>query len=82
MVSNYYGACIWVTEEEQSKHESFVLVPAFNDKVVDDNWSTSDQIDAAVNLIDHLQNEYSIDSNRLYTTGQSMGCMTSLYMNS
>ena len=82
IVSSYYGACIWATEEEQSKHESFVLVPAFNDKVVDDNWSTSDQIDAAVNLIDYLQNEYSIDSNRLYTTGQSMGCMTSLYINS
>ena len=26
--------------------------------------------------------EYSIDENRLYTTGQSMGCMSSLYLNS
>ena len=26
--------------------------------------------------------EYSIETNRLYTTGQSMGCMSSLYLNS
>jgi predicted peptidase len=50
--------------------------------VVDDNWNTSDQIETAVSLINSLAEEYSIDTNRLYTTGQSMGCMTSLYLNS
>ena len=35
-----------------------------------------------MNLIAQLQQDYSIDANRLYTTGQSMGCMTSLYLNS
>ena len=82
IVGQYYGADIWVTDEEQSKHEAFVLVPAFSVVVVDDNWNTSDEIEAAVNLIGTLTENYSIDTDRLYTTGQSMGCMTSIYLNS
>lgn len=82
LVEQYYGAAVWASDEEQEKHPSFVLVPAFTDTVVDDNWNTSDQIETAVKLIGSLQEEYSIDADRLYTTGQSMGCMTSLYLNS
>ena len=82
LVEQYYGATVWVTGEEQTKHPSFVLVPAFSETVVDDNWNTSEQIEVAVRLLTALQEEYSIDADRLYTTGQSMGCMTSLYLNS
>lgn len=82
IVEQYYGADIWVTEEEQAKHKSFVLVPAFSEIVVDDDWNTSEEIETAVKLINYLTENYSIDTDRLYTTGQSMGCMTSLYLNS
>ena len=82
IVEQYYGAAVWVTDEEQAKHASFVLVPAFSETVVNDDWSVSEQVETAVNLIAQLQQDYSIDANRLYTTGQSMGCMTSLYLNS
>ncbi len=82
LVEQYYGADIWVSEEEQEKHPSFVLVPAFSDTVTDDDWNTSQQIEVAVKLIQELTQTYSIDTDRLYTTGQSMGCMTSLYLNS
>ena len=82
IVEQYFGADIWVTDEEQAKHPSFVLVPAFSEVVVDDSFTTSKQIDAAVNLLQYLTQKYNIDTNRLYTTGQSMGCMTSLYLNS
>lgn len=82
LVSNYFGAAVWATDEEQAKHPSFVFVPAFSETVVDDNWNTSDQIETAVKTIDYLTQNYSIDTDRLYTTGQSMGCMTSLYLNS
>ena len=82
IVEQYYGAAVWASDEEQEKHASFVLVPAFSETVVDDNWNTSDQINTAVKLISFLLEEYSIDRSRLYTTGQSMGCMTSLYLNS
>lgn len=82
IVSQYYGAAVWATDEDQEKHPSFVFVPAFTGVVVDDNWSTSDQIETAVKAIQYLTETYHIDTNRLYTTGQSMGCMTSLYLNS
>ena len=82
LVEQYYGGDIWATESEQEKHPSFVLVPAFTGTVTDDNWNTSDEIETAVKLIASLQEEYKIDANRIYTTGQSMGCMTSLYLNS
>ncbi|MDO5397251.1 MAG: stalk domain-containing protein [bacterium] len=81
IVEQYYGANIWVTDEEQAKHKSFVLVPAFSEIVVDDDWNTSQEIETAVKLINSITEQYSIDTNRLYTTGQSMGCMTSLYLN-
>ena len=82
LVQQYYGAAIWASEGEQAKHPSFVLVPAFSETVVDDFWNVSEQVETAVNLIAALQSEFSVDADRLYTTGQSMGCMTSLYLNS
>ena len=82
IVQQYYGAAVWVTEEDQESHPSFVVVPAFTETVVDDNWNVSEQVETAVRLLRELQETYSIDANRLYTTGQSMGCMTSLYLNS
>ena len=81
IVEQYYGAAVWVTEEEQGKHPSFVAVPAFTETVVDDDWNVSAQVETAVSLLRELQETYSIDADRLYTTGQSMGCMTSLYLN-
>ncbi len=37
-------------------------------------------MDMTVNLMKGLEKQYSIDSNRLYNTGQSMGGMTSIAM--
>lgn len=82
IVQQYFGATVWATDEEQAKHASFVLVPAFTGTVTTDNWEADPQIDATVKLIEQLEGEYSIDADRLYTTGQSMGCMSSLYLNS
>ena len=76
-----WGGLIWASEEEQSKHPCFVVVPVFTDTVVDDNFNHSEQIEAAVHFIQYLLQTYSIDSDRLYTTGQSMGGMTSFYLN-
>ena len=58
-----------------------MLIPIFTETIVDDNFNTSSQIDVAVNLIYNLCSTYSIDSDRLYTTGQSMGGMTSFHLN-
>lgn len=76
-----WGGVIWATAKEQAKHPCFVLIPIFTETIVDDNFNTSSQIDVAVNLIYDLCDTYSIDTERLYTTGQSMGGMTSFHLN-
>ena len=76
-----YGGVIWATSEEQAKHESFVLVPQYSEQIVNDNFETTDEVDMTVRLLNSIVDSYSIDTNRLYTTGQSMGCMTSMYLN-
>lgn len=81
VLSQGWGGLIWATQEEQAKHPCFVLVPVFTETVVSDDFSHSEQIDVAVRLLQSLVRAWSIDENRLYTTGQSMGGMTSFYMN-
>lgn len=76
-----WGGVVWATAEEQAKHPCFVLIPVFTETIVDDSFHTSSQIDVAVNLINSLCESYSIDTDRLYATGQSMGGMTSFYLN-
>ena len=75
------GAIVFASPEEQAKHEAFVLAPKYNKKVVDDNGNVDPLLDTTLNLLDYLKNEYSIDTDRLYTTGQSMGGMMSIVMN-
>lgn len=77
-----YGALEFVTEEDQKRHPSFVLVPQFTDPVVvNDTFYVSKHVGSVVRLLGELQRQYDIDSNRLYTTGQSMGGMISFYLN-
>ncbi len=81
LVEQYYGATVWATDEEQAKHASFVLVPAYTKTAASDDATVSDEVKATVTLLEQLQETYSIDADRLYTTGQSGGCMSSFYFN-
>jgi len=72
------GAVVWASPEEQAKHECFVLAPEFDHMIVDDDSKYPAELDATVNLLNSLTATYSIDRNRLYTTGQSMGGMSSI----
>ncbi|HMQ55124.1 MAG TPA: PHB depolymerase family esterase, partial [Anaerolineae bacterium] len=77
-----YGGLIWATATEQAKHESFVLVPAYPEVILDDHGSftTTDYVELTVSLLNSVTGSYSIDTNRLYVTGQSMGGMTFLLL--
>ncbi len=79
-----YGGIIWATDESQAENPSFVLVPSFEgpENVTNDQWLVTDEADVALRLLHHIVEKYSIDQNRLYTTGQSMGGMISFYFNS
>lgn len=74
------GAVIWATPEEQAKHESFVLAPQYTAQTVNDNSEATEYLDITVDLINSLVSQYNIDQNRIYTTGQSGGCMMSIAM--
>ena len=75
------GATVWATSESQAKNEAFVLAPQYSEKVVNDKWEATADLEATVNLLNDLLKKYSIDSKRLYTTGQSMGGMMSAALN-
>ena len=78
-----YGGIIWATASEQAKHPCYVIVPVFPEIVIEDNVNppyVSDYVDAAARMVEAVAAENNVDTNRLYTTGQSMGCMTSLYL--
>ena len=76
-----YGALEFASNRDQQKHPSFVLVPQYTDWAVQDDWSTTDEVEMTIRLLQTVCKEYNIDTNRLYTTGQSMGGMMSFYFN-
>ena len=76
-----YGALVFGSDRDQQKHPSFVLVPQYTEWAVQDDWSTTDEVEMTTRLLQAVCEEYKVDTNRLYTTGQSMGGMMSFYFN-
>ena len=76
-----YGALEFASDRDQRKHPSFVLVPQYTGWAVQDDWSTTDEVEMTIRLLQHVCKEYKVDQRRLYTTGQSMGGMMSFYFN-
>ncbi|MGM9776772.1 MAG: alpha/beta hydrolase-fold protein [Prevotella sp.] len=74
------GATSWAEPEAQARHKCIVVAPEYPFITVDDNWNYSHHLDATIALLRQLQTEYSIDADRIYTMGQSMGCMSSIVM--
>ena len=77
-----YGALIWASAGEQAKHESIVLVPEYPSVIIDDHggYTTTEYVEMTTCLLDSVTSEYSVDTDRIYGTGQSMGCMTVMYL--
>lgn len=76
-----YGGLVWATPEFQAKNPSYVLVPQYSYITVDNEWQTMPEVDETITLLKKITDENPVDKNRLYTTGQSMGGMMSLYFN-
>lgn len=76
-----YGALVWATEEWQADHPCYVLVPQYSGVAVNDAYEHTDEVDMVMRLVKTIAQEKSVDANRLYTTGQSMGGMISMYFN-
>lgn len=71
------GATVWASPQSQREHPCFVLAPQYDEIVVDDDFTATASAEATIGLLDHVKQQYSIDADRVYTTGQSMGCMMS-----
>lgn len=75
------GAISWASPEDQAKRPAFVVAPQYAEIIADDESKTSSMLDTTINLIKSLTETYNIDTERLYTTGQSGGGMMSIAMN-
>lgn len=78
---NTLGATIWTKPENQAKYPAFVLAPQCP---LGKTWTTfdaevkpTDELKTAIELLRTLQSEYSVDADRLYVAGQSMGGLAS-----
>lgn len=76
-----YGALVWATDQWQAEHPCYVLVPQFSGVAVNDAYEHTPEVDAVIRLLDNVVDGHEVDSDRLYTTGQSMGGMISMYFN-
>lgn len=76
-----YGALVWATKDWQERHPCYVLVPQYTGVAVNDAYEHTDEVDMVIRLVKSIAQEKNIDKKRLYTTGQSMGGMISMYFN-
>ena len=76
------GALVWASDEWQANNECIVVVPTYPETILDDHsgYTTTDYVEMTKRFIDAMTTEYSVDKNRIYGTGQSMGCMTTLIL--
>lgn len=75
------GATVWAAPAFQARHEAFVLAPQYDHAIVNDKSEDPADLEPTLNLIRSLARQYSIDTKRLYATGQSGGAMMSIAMN-
>ena len=76
------GGLVWATEEWQSAYPTIVAVPTYPVTILDDHgsYTKTEYVELTKRYIDYMCAEYSVDRNRIYGTGQSMGCMTTLIL--
>jgi predicted peptidase len=73
---NYLGSHIWTTPENQAKFPAFVLAPQISETKA---WARPhveappESLRQALEILDAVEKEYSIDLDRVYVAGQSMG---------
>lgn len=76
-----YGALVWATDSAQAKNPCYVLVPQYSGVAVNDAYERTDEVDMTIRLLNQVAADNSVDTRRLYATGQSMGGMMSMYFN-
>ncbi len=77
------GAISFASPEWQAEHPCFVLAPQIDRTVhlTNDGFQASDELFTIKAMLDDVVERYHVDKKRIYTTGQSMGCMASCELN-
>lgn len=79
------GAVSFAQPDFQQRHPCIVLAPAIPEKYryrsIDGLGTAKRLTEPLMRLLDKAASLYSIDKNRIYTTGQSLGCFTSCALN-
>ena len=76
------GALVWASGAWQRRYPTIVAVPTYPETILDDHngYTTTEYVELTKRFIDSLSQEYAVDQKRIYGTGQSMGCMTTLIL--
>lgn len=76
------GGLVWAAEEWQSVYPTIVAVPTYPETILDDHgsYTTTEYVELTKRYVDYMSSEYAVDTNHIYGTGQSMGCMTTLIL--
>lgn len=74
------GAKAWTTPESQAKNPCIVLAPQYGSNTLTGKTGSVSQQDITLHLIQSICREFSVDTDRIYGTGQSMGCMQTMEM--
>ncbi len=76
------GGLVWATKEWQEVNPTIVAVPTYPETILDDHgsYTTTEYVELTKRYIDFMSKEYAVDTKRIYGTGQSMGCMTTLIL--
>lgn len=76
------GALVWASDEWQSAYPTIVAVPTYPETILDDHgsYTTTEYVELTARYIDYMTSQYAVDQDRIYGTGQSMGCMTTLIL--
>ena len=77
------GAVTWASPEWQEKHPCYVLAPQIRRgvRLTNDKHQADPMIYTLKELIDEIAEKNSVDTDRIYCTGQSMGCMSFCELN-
>ena len=82
-LSQGIGATVWAEPSWQAKHPCFVLAIQVPKEVnlVNDLFEAAPELETIKELLDKIIAENPVDPDRVYTTGQSQGCMSSCELN-
>lgn len=79
------GATVWATPSEQAKHECIILAPEYTTSLIDSLGMLTDDsntwtkgLTLVSDLLFDVMDRYSVDTDRVYGTGQSQGGMTNI----